>query len=155
MKLSRLDEKSYPQFTRYLKANFPKLIHVPAVVSSVGKYGNLNFPEFTSASRYGTLPEIKITDLYHGQCSVPKAYGCFRNARPAFIEIHAQVVLDFEAASASGIDKNANGRAVYVVGATLLHELCHWGNFNNMPPVPELKEMGEAFELATYGKVIY
>jgi hypothetical protein len=47
------------------------------------------------------------------------------------------------------------GPPVYVAGATLLHELCHWGNFNNVPPVPELREMGEAFELATYGKVIY
>ncbi len=47
------------------------------------------------------------------------------------------------------------GKSVYVVGATLLHELCHWGNFNHKPPIPELVEMGAAFELHTYGKVIF
>ena len=155
MKLSTRDEKSYPKFSSYLKSNFPKLIHVKAIVGNVAKYGNLDFVEFVSASRYGTLPEIRITDLHNGQCAVPKAYGCFRNAKPEFIEIHTQVVLDFETAQVSSSDRNLKGRAVYVAGATLLHELCHWGNFNNVPPVPELKEMGEAFELATYGKVIY
>jgi hypothetical protein len=47
------------------------------------------------------------------------------------------------------------GNAVYVAGATILHELCHWGNHNNVPPVPEVIEMGAEFEKYTYGKVIY
>ena len=62
---------------------------------------------------------------------------------------------DFEKNSANTIDKNKAGKAVYVAGATILHELCHWGNHNNIPPVPEVIEMGVEFEKATYGKVIY
>ena len=60
----------------------------------------------------------------------------------------------FESQMSSGTDnKNAKGKIVYVVGATLLHELCHWGN--NQAGVAEASEMGLAFEKATYGKTIW
>ncbi len=86
---------------------------------------------------------------------MPKAYGCFRASQPRSLEVHTQVVADFESASGSSTDANSKGSAVYVAGATLLHELCHWGNYNNSPRYIEPREMGAAFELATYGKVIY
>ncbi len=72
---------------------------------------------------------------------MPKAYGCFRHAKPVNIEIHKGVVDDFEKSSACHTDKNKSGKAVYVAGATLLHELCHWGNYNNVPKIPELIEI--------------
>ncbi len=37
----------------------------------------------------------------------------------------------------------------------ILGELCHWGNYNNIPRIPELIEMGAEFEKYTYGKIIY
>jgi len=98
---------------------------------------------------------IVVTDLHRGQCGVPKAYGCFRHAKPANIEIHAGTVTDFEKSNKHHRDKNKSGNFVYVLGATLLHELCHWGNFNNTPRIPELIEMGAEFEKYTYGKIIY
>lgn len=86
---------------------------------------------------------------------MPKAYGCFRYEKPSTIEIHIGVVKEFEKQATSTLDKNKAGKAVYVAGATLLHELCHWGNYNNVPRIPEVKEMGAEFEKSTYGKVIY
>lgn len=155
MKISLADQIKYPKFTQYIKLQLPKLINYTAVVKNAAKYGNLNFTEFKDAITWGKPPEIVITDLHSGQCGVPKAYGCFRHSTPGKIEIHIGVIKDFEKNSSNTIDKNKAGNAVYVAGATILHELCHWGNHNNVPPVPEVIEMGAEFEKNTYGKVIY
>ena len=155
MKISIPDQVKYPKFTQYIKFQFPKLITNKVVVKNAAKYGNLSLTEFKDAISWGKLPEIVITDLHSGQCGVPKAYGCFRHSNPDKIEIHIGVVSDFEINSSNTIDKNKAGNAVYVAGATILHELCHWGNHNNVPPVPEVIEMGAEFEKYTYGKVIY
>lgn len=155
VKINHIDQAKYPKFTKYIKTEFPKLIKHPVIVKNITKYGNLDFVEFKGAITWGNSPEIVITDLHAGQCGVPKAYGCFRHSTPGKIEIHIGVVQDFEKNLASTIDKNKIGNPVYVAGATLLHELCHWGNHNNVPPIPEVIEMGAEFEKQTYGKVIY
>ena len=155
MKLNLVDQGLYPKFTNYIRFQFPKLANNALIAKNVKQYGHLDLAEFKNALAWGSLPEIVITDLHHGQCGVPRAYGCFRHAAPGKIEIHIDVVNDFENKLANTIDNNAKGSPVYVAGATLLHELCHWGNHNNVPPIPELIEMGAAFEQATYGKVIY
>ncbi|WP_075187228.1 hypothetical protein [Teredinibacter haidensis] len=155
MKISLIDQTKYPKFTQYIRFQFPKLIKNSVVVKNAAKYGNLSFVEFKNTITWGTSPEIVITDLHSGQCGVPKAYGCFRHSNPGNIEIHIGVIKDFEKNSANTIDKNKAGNAVYVAGATILHELCHWGNHNNIPPIPEVIEMGAEFEKSTYGKVIY
>lgn len=155
MKISISDQVKYPKFTQYIKFQFPKLATNAVVVKNAAKYGNLNITEFKDAISWGKSPEIVITDLHTGQCGVPKAYGCFRHSSPGKIEIHIGVVTDFEINSSNTIDKNKAGNAVYVAGATILHELCHWGNHNNVPPIPEVIEMGAEFEKHTYGKVIY
>ncbi|VAW74048.1 hypothetical protein MNBD_GAMMA15-1740 [hydrothermal vent metagenome] len=155
MKLSVTDQKKYPLFTHYVKKDFPKLSRVPKIIKNISKYGNLTLTAFKAALIWGASPMIRITNLHSGQCGVPKAYGCFRHSKPHAIEIHIQVIADFEKSHSTSTDKNKKGRAVYVAGATLLHEICHWGNYNNVPKVPELKEMGAAFELSTYGKIIY
>ena len=155
MKISLSDQTKYPKFTQYIKHQFAKLIKNAVIVKNTAKYGNLNLAEFRHAVTWGNSPEIVITDLHSGQCGVPKAYGCFRHAAPWKIEIHIDVIKDFEKNSSNTIDKNKAGNAVYVAGATILHELCHWGNHNNIPPIPEVIEMGAEFEKNTYGKVIY
>ena len=155
MIISAADQAKYPQFTKYMRFAVPKLKTIPVIVSSASKYGSMTAAEFGDAVTWNKAPTIKITDLHHGQCGVPKAYGCFRSTSPTVLEIHLGTVEDFEKVNAGYADKNTKGKSVYVVGATLLHELCHWGNHNNVPPVPELKEMGAEFEKATYGKIIY
>lgn len=154
MKLSKADQKTYPNFAQYVRYQFPKLRLVPKILKGLDKYGHLSKREANQALSWGTLPLIVITHLHKGQCGVPKAYGCFRHAKPTRIEIHTGDVKNFESALSGNTDKNKKGKAVYVAGVTLLHELCHWGNYNNVPRIPEKKEMGEAFELHVYGKII-
>ncbi|VAW71939.1 hypothetical protein MNBD_GAMMA10-796 [hydrothermal vent metagenome] len=155
MKISISDQKKYPNFTKYVRRQLPKLKGVPKVIRNLNNSGHLDEKEAASALTWGNLPLIRITDLYSGQCGVPKAYGCFRHKNKDRIEIHTQIVKDFENIAAGITNKNKKGKALYVVGATLLHELCHWGNYNNSPRVIETKEMGANFEKRTYGKIIY
>lgn len=155
MILSSADQNTYPKFAHYVRYDFPKLIRIPKIMANLKKYGNISLPEFQAAMIWGAAPKILIRDLNHGQCGVPEAYGCFRKTQPQSLEIHTKVVADFEASSATSTDKDSKGETVYVAAATLLHELCHWGNYNNSPRFVEPHDMGDAFELATYGKPIY
>ena len=152
MKMLGGDQGVFPNFLDYVKREIPKLISVPLVVKNLQFYGNLTYIEARDALAWGMGPTIVIMDLDNGQCGVPSAYGCFVLAAHEIIEIGAQTVIDYEMTQTT--DSNIQGKPVYVVGATLLHELCHWGNKNNVPPIPEFHEMGAAFETATYGKVI-
>lgn len=155
MQLSISDQTRFPRFTQYVRHAIPKLITVPKIVRNMATYGALTQLEFKEAISWGKGPNVIIKNLHGGQCGVPQAYGCFDPARPANIEIHVGTVNDFETHSASHINSKRAGQVIYVAGATLLHELCHWGNHNNIPPIPEVMEMGETFELQTYGKIIY
>ena len=152
MKMDSIDQGVYPKFAEYVRDFVPKLISVPLVVKNLEIYGNLTYMKAKNALTWGMGPMIVITDLHHGQCGVPRAYGCFRSGTPQAIEIHRGTVNNYE--STQKTDSNIRGKPVYVVGATLIHELCHWGNHNNTPPIPEFREMGLAFETATYGKII-
>jgi hypothetical protein len=79
--------------------------------------------------------------------------GQFVHAAPNEIRISLARVQDFEKAPMGvGADTNARGEKVIIVGVLLLHELCHWGNFNHS--VTEATEQGVAFVEATYGRRI-
>lgn len=155
MKLSATDQTLYPQLARYLRIELPKLATYPKILKNVKKYGNIDKVEFTNAVTWNSGPLLVVTDLNHGQCGVPQAYGCFDGTKPTQIQIDKVTVNQFEKGVSGQKDNNAKGKAVFVVGATILHELCHWGNHNNVPRIPEVLEMGEQFELNTYGKGIF
>lgn len=156
MKLSVADQKTFPHLAAYVKGQFPQLFHNRVIVNGLAKYGSLTQSQIFQCLLWGTLPEIKIVELRRISCKAgdagPDLYGCTRNAQN--IEIAQLHVENFEVNAAKGIDNaNAYGKLVYVVGATLLHETCHWGNRLNS--VAETQEMGLAFEKAVYGKTIW
>ena len=98
-------------------------------------------------------PTLVIKPLSNFQCGVKAAYGCFRPSKPNQIELAESDAKIFETdAYGAGIDKNSKGKGLFIVGATILHELCHWGNHKHS--VNEKTEQGLAFERATYGKTI-
>ena len=148
MKLSTSDQVAYPKLTEYLKNSFPKVKDVPKIVANLKTYGSLEKADSVTATSWGTDPLIVVKDLSNFQCGVEKAYGCFVYQNPNQIELDKGTAQKFETdPTGSGTDGN-----VYVVGATLLHELCHWGNHKNS--VTEQTEQGLAFERATYGKIV-
>jgi hypothetical protein len=153
MRLSPEDIENYPQFARDVRYKIPELIHVKAVVYNLKSQGSLTDAQVRHALKWGTDPLIVITDLSHGQCGVPAAYGCTRSSNPNQIEIDEETVSNFEAAPYSlGVGKNAKGQNVFIVGVTLLHELCHVGKF--LAAEDEITEAGAAYESRAYGRVI-
>jgi len=153
MRLTDDDIQANPKFATYVRKKFPELIYVGPVVHNLKKHGSLTSAEITHALRWGTDPLIIITDLSNNQCGVQSAFGCFDPTNPDQIEIDPQFVSDFENdAYGAGLGKNAGGKGVFIAGVTLLHELCHWGNFKHS--VNEAVEEGMAFERDTYGKVV-
>jgi hypothetical protein len=151
--MSADDVQAHPEFASYVRYKFPQLIHVGPVVHNLKKHGSLTTEEITHALQWGNDPLIVITDLSNNQCGVPAAFGCFEHSKPDQVEIDPEFVNDFENdPNGAGTGKNAGGKGVFIAGVTLLHEMCHWGNF--MHGTAETQEEGAAFERATYGKIV-
>lgn len=153
MKLSASDIQKYPKFAFYVKHDIPKLIHNKTIIHNITTNGSLSESQARHSLLWGNDPQILITDLSHGQCGVTSAYGCTRQASLQQIEIDEGTVKDFESSAYKlGVGKNAKGSNVFIVGVTLLHELCHLGNFKHNKV--EKNEAGFSFESATYGKSV-
>lgn len=80
-----------------------------------------------------------------------QADGCTSDSTQ--IEIDDDVVNEFEQNANTNLRLTAFGRHVFLAGVTLLHEMCHWGNFLNSVPEND-GDAGEKFETAVYGCVV-
>lgn len=153
MKMSDDDISNFPELARYVRRRIPDVLNVGVIVNNMKKFGSLSKSDLQHALVWGAGPTIVVKDLSNHQCGVASAYGCFVHARPDQIELDDDMANTFESdASGAGADPNAKGQKVYIIGATILHELCHWGNFRAGRNEPS--EQGMAFERATYGRVI-
>ncbi len=153
MKMTPSDIATYPNFAAYVRYKIPELINVGSVIKNLGLFGSLTAAEARHALRWGNNPEIVITDLGSGQCGGGGgANGCFRDRVPNKIEIHIARVKHFESGSGKSTDSTSTKQTVYIIGTTLLHELCHWGNFGHGVSEAGKPEQGKEFEKATYGR---
>ncbi len=151
MRMSDDDKKNFPKIAYYVRVNIPQVITVPKIVNNLKKFGHLTLAEIRHALAWGNDPLIVIKDLSNFQCVVQAANGCFDPGNPTQIELDTETATNFEKhAYKAGSDVTTDGRKVFIVGTTLLHELCHWGNFKH--GVAEAEEAGIAFEVATYGR---
>jgi hypothetical protein len=151
MKLSADDQTNFPKLTYYLRHDFPLLIGNSIITSNLRKFGSLSLSQARSALMWDTDPLVVITDLDNGQCGVPVAFGCTSDSTQ--IEIDDDVVNEFERNANANLRLTAFGRHVFLTGVTLLHEMCHWGNFLN--GVAETDgDAGEKFETAVYGGTV-
>lgn len=151
MRLSAADRSTFPQLAEYVRNRMIEVMNVPVIVRNLQRFGNLTRAEARHALSWGTDPLIVVKDLSNFQCGVEAANGCFVSSNPQQIELDIGRAQEFESdAYGAGSDRTTAGRRVFIVGTTLLHELCHWGNF--MHGVNEVDEAGIAFEVATYGR---
>jgi hypothetical protein len=147
MRLSADDQTSFPQLTEYLRNAFPRLTSNGVIVFNLRKFGNLSTAQARHALMWGTEPLVSVVDLDAGQCGVPQAFGCTSDS--THIEVDDDLVAEFESGGSANLRLVPNGHHVYLTGVTLLHEMCHWGNFLN--GVAETTDAGDAFESAVYG----
>jgi hypothetical protein len=124
---------------------------VGVIASNINRFGSLSGREFREALAWGSDPLIVITNLANmGTCG---ADGLFDPRSPGVVQLSGDRVRDFEQYPfGAGADLNARGQKVIIVGAVLLHELCHWGNFRH--GIAEKTEAGRAFSAATYGRIV-
>ena len=151
MKLSADDQTNFPKFAYYLRHDFPLQIGNAVITSNLRKFGSLSLAQARSALMWDTDPLVVVTDLDAGQCGVPRADGCTSDSTQ--IEIDDDVVNEFEQNANANLRLTAFGRHVFLAGVTLLHEMCHWGNFLNGVAEND-GDAGEKFETAVYGGVV-
>jgi hypothetical protein len=138
MKLSKADEKSYPKLHRYIKNTLPDVIKVPKIVKALEKNGEIKLRKLKVVLTYGTDPTIKVTHLT-GAC------GEFTpDTKSNELRIHKPLV--------EKLKKKYSKEVTLLVGASILHELAHWGDDQDGKDLPG--EEGELFEKAAYGHVI-
>lgn len=143
MRMTMADIQAYPKLAYYVKNDIPSLLQVPAVVSAINRIGQINKARLTMALAWGHGPQIKVT-------AIAGAFGEFTpNSKSNEIRIDRQLVMEFEAGRGRRV---ARAGGVYLVGATLLHELVHWGD--DQDGIDRPGEEGEEFERLLYGSVI-
>lgn len=159
MIMSQANIDEFPKFALYVRRAMPTVVTVPIIVQNMRRFGSLSRTELIRALTWGSGPNLRIVNLDSSsglpgfnQCGgVAAANGCFRPVSPDSIELDRGVVSNFESdPGGAGSDLNTRGQKVFIAGTTILHELCHWGNFNHS--VAEATEQGVAFEVATYGR---
>lgn len=154
MRISDADKGTFPKFAQYVRTKMPELTNVPVIVFNIKKHGSLSKEELRTALQWGAGPLIVIKSLQGYACpTLANYFGCFEPATPTQLAIDIDSVRSFEKdAYGNGSGLNANKQKVFVVGVTLLHELCHLGNFQH--GVAEATEQGFAFEQSAYGKTV-
>lgn len=135
MKLSATDEKLYPKLYYYLKNDIPKLRSHMKISKALMKYGQIKKAGIPTVLNYGTGPIVKVTSLV-------RACGEFTpNTNSNELRLHKSLADRFEKSSGDMV-------LLRTVGATILHELVHWGDDQDGLDYPG--EEGELFEKHVY-----
>lgn len=142
----------HPQFAAYVRDRMPGCAKVDRIMRGLKLFGALDAVAASRALTWGQPPLVLVADLWDEVAWKPEANGRFDPGRPGQVEIAEHRVNQFETPGAGGTDRNAKGQKVFIVGSTLLHELCHWGLHH--AGLPETSEAGRAFERFVYGRQI-
>ena len=135
MQLTRTDEKFYPRLFHYLKNEVPKLIQNIKIAKALLKYGQIKKSTLSQVLGYGSGPFVKVAPIM-GACG-EFSPGVNSNE----LRVNASLVARFE--------QNPNDRVLLqTLGATILHELVHWGDDQDGQDYPG--EEGELFEKHVY-----
>ncbi len=135
MKLSAADEKKYPKLHYYMKNDLPKVGKIPRISNALKKYGQIQKKDLQTSLKYGTAPVVKVTTLN-------QACGEFTpNSKSNELRLHKSLVQKFEASKGDKVLR-------MTIGATILHELVHWGDDQDGKDYPG--EEGELFEKHVY-----
>ena len=127
MWMSRHQIDEYPIFAKYVQESMPTCKGVYKIVHGLMKYGGLSKSQAETALDWGSEPKVVVIDMWDEEAWESTGNGRFDPKEPHRIYIAKHRVDQFETPGAGGTDLNAAGAPVYIVGATLLHELCHWG----------------------------
>jgi len=146
MRMDPQDIKDHRKLYYYVSTNIPQVREMPNILRALKKFsGNTSEEAIKDALLWNKDPLIQLVpDLVCGGVDAVGCYGVNSN----IIQVEQAVVDEFEAGK--GLRRTAYGKLVYLVGVTLLHELCHWANDGT--GADDLTH--EKFEQALYGQII-
>ena len=154
MRLDADTVKRFPALHYYVRIDMPKVVYVKAIIAAIKSLaGTTSRETIMEALKYGKGPLITVVPNL--MCAGKKAFGCYKWGGDV-LRVDEDLVKDFEAGR--GVVKNTRGQRVFLLGATLLHELTHWADAQDATddPVPgdPSSEEGDAYEKAVYGKAL-
>lgn len=147
MKMSPADIKKYPRFAQYVSAALPAVQFVKPIIDAMKKLaGKTPRATIMEGLQWGKGPLIKIVPDLRKTANA--------NARTKWksdlIELDISRVNSFESGK-NHLGQTKQGRLVYLVGVTLLHELTHWADAKDgIDDAPY--EEGDQYEMDVYGK---
>lgn len=143
MQMTKDDIKKYPKLYQYVSCQIPLVANVGVIVNAIKKLaGTIDRSTITNALQWGKGPMLKIVDFPKG------LYGEFSpGVRSNELRLSKAMVEKFE--KGKGLVTAPNGKKVYLVGVTILHELTHWAD--DQDGVDTLGEEGNQFESLVYG----
>ena len=145
MKMAKEDIRKYPKFYQYVSVAIPTVRKMTNIVSALKRFsGSSDTGKITEALEWNKGPMIKIVDNL--MCGSVEAVGCYTDGVNV-LEIDEGIVKEFEAGKGK---RKSRAGYVYLVGVTLLHELCHWANDGT----GKSDLTHDRFEQALYGGVI-
>jgi hypothetical protein len=157
MQMTIDDIEKYPELFAYLGRLGGGALSNAKIVENMSIYGLLSHSKLAHALLPGVGPQLRIKTLFGGGCLAGiDAFGCFDPAFPGRIHLDKDMVTHFEIdpKSSDMMLTTATGAKVPLVGVTVLHELVHWGHYWGSAFSDEPDERGDAFEKATYGKLV-
>lgn len=140
MIMNLMDQKTYPNFKYYIKNDLPKVHSIPKIANALLKNGEIKKNNLRVVLGWGFQPTIKVVTMPKNQC------GEFTpNSKSNELRISKSLVDEFEKSGGAA-------KITRLVGATILHELAHWGDDQDGKDIPG--EEGNLFETEAYGSVI-
>jgi len=110
------DQKKYPKLTEYVKNQLPKVKAIPKIANALLKNGEIKKKSLPVVLMWGAKPTISVVAMPKNQC------GEFTpNSSSNEIRISKSLVEDFE-------KRGGSRKSTLLLGATILHELAHWGD---------------------------
>lgn len=140
------DIKDHRKLYYYVSTNIPQVREMPFIINALKKFsGNASENAIKEALLWNKDPLIQLVPNLI--CAGDEAVGCYA-VNSNIIRVEQAVVDEFEAGK--GLRRTTYGKLVYLVGVTLLHELCHWANDGT----GEEDLTHEKFEQALYGGIV-
>lgn len=145
MQMSKEDIKNYPKLYQYVSCQIPLVAGVGVIVNAIKKLaGTIERSKITEALKWGKGPMLKIV--------VMSDYGEFSPGIGSNeLRLQKAMVEKFE--KGKGMVTAPNGKKVYLVGVTILHELTHWAD--DQDGVDTAGEEGNQFEDIIYGGFVH
>lgn len=141
MRMYALQQAVFPKTAHHVRFELPRVLGKPSVVHAMRIAGGLDEDDFEEALRWGAGPTIEITRLSDalGEIS-PWCYSWE-------LRVSIDLAWNFETAPLP-----RQSRGWYMLTATILQELAHWGDDQDYRD--RKGEEGEELERLAFGSVL-